>query len=753
MTAVWRAFAVAIVVVTMCLIPASLAVAQELEIELFAPEDGITGQPVEIAAFVREAGTGRPVEGATVVFFGDASFVGVGGDIELGRATTNEAGFGILRPSFSVSRVHEIRVEMLDAPEVAPDSVSISVSVGLQIIEPEAGVSIPGVGAWVVTLVIAAVWAIMIVAAFGFVSVSRSGKEAEAADRDNEARRHLIPQLSIAPVGTGIMVLVGIGLVVLLIRSPESHSNLDPEGYDRTAVAYLEATYVYPGPGHAPAALTGDAVTDGRVLFMSYGCAGCHGVDGQGTSAARTPAFATRSWVETVVRAGLPGGMPAYGAGEVTSDQLDLIHDFLLAARDRITALGGPTTTPPVVTTSVPTTVPGEVPTAVGFEEDIAPLFNAECGACHGSAGGWSAATYREVVESGDNGPAVIPGDVAESVLAQKVSGTQTFGAAMPPVQQLPPDEVALILAWIQNGAPERAVAGTGATLFADRCAVCHGAAGDGGAAGPPLTGPPLPPTDIVSVVTDGRGAMGGFAASLTPDEISQVAGFVVTLGEAVPGDEPSLAGGAEVFRLHCARCHADDASGDVGPALTISTLTTDQTRAVIADGRSEMPAFGEALSSDDIEAVLLFLEDRRASAGPDLTAAPSGTGVPHPGSELYAAACATCHGADARGGVASGLAGTALSANEVIARVFGGHEGGMPAFEGVLAADDVQNVASYVLELEEEGSRTGIPTIAIFGLAALALLLAAAALWRTGWFNKGGGRGTGEPSNSDERR
>lgn len=716
--------------------------AQELEIEVFAPEQGITGQPVEIAAFVREAGTGRPVEGATVVFFGDASFVGVGGVIELGRAITNEAGFGILRPSFSVSRVHEVRVEMLDAPEVEPVSVSIAVSVGAQIIEPEAGVSIPGVGSWVVTLIIGFVWSIMIVAAvLGMVAVSRAGRQAEAtaADSGTDRRaRRLIPQLSVAHLAAGIMVVLGIGLVTLLLRSPESHSNLNPEGYDRTAVAYLEAAYVYPGPGHAAAALTGDSVTDGRVLFMSYGCAGCHGVDGQGTAAARTPAFATRQWTESVVRAGVPGGMPAYPAGDLTEDQLDLIHFFLLDARDRITALGLTTTTSPVVTTSAPPD-PGEGPSAIGYEEDIAALLTAECGACHGSAGGWSAGTYREVIESGDNGPAVIPGDVANSILAQKISGTQTFGAVMPPGQPLPPEEVALILAWIETGAPERAAApATGAALYAERCAVCHGAAGEG-AAGPALTGPPLPPSEIAAVVADGRGAMGGFAASLTPDEINQIAAFTLTLGEEVPVDEPSVAAGAEVFRLQCARCHADDASGDVGPALSLSTLTSEQTRTVIASGRAEMPAFGDALGPDEIESLLLFVEDRKAAAVSGTTTAPSATGVPHPGSELYVAACATCHGADAGGGLATGLAGTALSANDLIARVYGGHEGGMPAFEGVLTPAEVQDVARYILELEGAESAAGVPDVAWFAAIAALVLIVAFVVWRPGRRSKSG--------------
>jgi hypothetical protein len=47
----------------------------------------------------------------------------------------------------------------------------------------------------------------------------------------------------------------------------------------------------------------------------------------------------------------------------------------------------------------------------------------------------------------------VIPGDVENSLLAQKLLGRQTTGAIMPPAGKLPDAEILVILDWIAAGA------------------------------------------------------------------------------------------------------------------------------------------------------------------------------------------------------------------------------------------------------------------------------------------------------------
>jgi ubiquinol-cytochrome c reductase cytochrome b subunit len=90
----------------------------------------------------------------------------------------------------------------------------------------------------------------------------------------------------------------------------------------------------------------------------------------------------------------------------------------------------------------------------VSFADDVVPILEAECAMCHGSLGGWDASTYDSVINSGDNGPSVIPGDVENSLLAQKIQGTQTIGVMMPTSGLMDQDLIQIILDWIEADAP-----------------------------------------------------------------------------------------------------------------------------------------------------------------------------------------------------------------------------------------------------------------------------------------------------------
>ena len=86
---------------------------------------------------------------------------------------------------------------------------------------------------------------------------------------------------------------------------------------------------------------------------------------------------------------------------------------------------------------------------------DVLPIFEVRCVACHGTAGGWDATTWAAAVGSGDNAPVVIPGDVANSILAQMMQGTHPEGVLMPPDGKLPDALVKLVVDWIEGGALE----------------------------------------------------------------------------------------------------------------------------------------------------------------------------------------------------------------------------------------------------------------------------------------------------------
>ncbi len=73
-----------------------------------------------------------------------------------------------------------------------------------------------------------------------------------------------------------------------------------------------------------------------------------------------------------------------------------------------------------------------------------------------------------------------------------------------------------------------------GAAVYADRCAVCHGASGEGGL-GPTLAGGAVveafpDAADQVVVVTEGRGGMPDFGTTLSAEEIDAVVRYTRSL-------------------------------------------------------------------------------------------------------------------------------------------------------------------------------------------------------------------------------
>ena len=92
----------------------------------------------------------------------------------------------------------------------------------------------------------------------------------------------------------------------------------------------------------------------------------------------------------------------------------------------------------------------------VSYSLQVVPLFQAKCQACHNqstSLGGWDSTSYEAIMTTGISGSVVIAGDITNSVLAQRVTGTQ--GAIMPPAGKMSDAEVQIILDWIAAGVPE----------------------------------------------------------------------------------------------------------------------------------------------------------------------------------------------------------------------------------------------------------------------------------------------------------
>jgi mono/diheme cytochrome c family protein len=89
---------------------------------------------------------------------------------------------------------------------------------------------------------------------------------------------------------------------------------------------------------------------------------------------------------------------------------------------------------------------------ALIYDATIGPLFQSRCGSCHGEDGiqGLNLTTYQGAMQGGTSGPAIIPADATGSLLVQKQSGE------VPHFSQFTPDELALVMDWINAGAPEK---------------------------------------------------------------------------------------------------------------------------------------------------------------------------------------------------------------------------------------------------------------------------------------------------------
>lgn len=138
-------------------------------------------------------------------------------------------------------------------------------------------------------------------------------------------RASLVTIVALITISGLAFTLIG----VVIARSPYTHGNLSPEGYDRTEVAIVGEEYVFEGLGLAdPFAPTGDPVLDGQLLFFQYGCQSCHGSNGTGAIVGEDLDEVSPSEVRREVRDG-PEGMPAYSESTLSDEELELIVAFL----------------------------------------------------------------------------------------------------------------------------------------------------------------------------------------------------------------------------------------------------------------------------------------------------------------------------------------------------------------------------------------------------------------------------------------
>lgn len=92
------------------------------------------------------------------------------------------------------------------------------------------------------------------------------------------------------------------------------------------------------------------------------------------------------------------------------------------------------------------------------FESKVRPVLIKRCYECHSAEkkikGGLNLDSRAGWQEGGDNGPAIVPGDLSKSLLIKAVRYLDE-DFAMPPKGRLPTDEVAILEEWVKRGAPD----------------------------------------------------------------------------------------------------------------------------------------------------------------------------------------------------------------------------------------------------------------------------------------------------------
>jgi cytochrome c len=89
----------------------------------------------------------------------------------------------------------------------------------------------------------------------------------------------------------------------------------------------------------------------------------------------------------------------------------------------------------------------------------VKPIFDANCARCHGGAnhrGGLNLDTHESLLKGGHDGPVIVPGDPANSLLIKLIrhEGPADDPRPMPPNKpQISDNDIAIVTEWVKAGA------------------------------------------------------------------------------------------------------------------------------------------------------------------------------------------------------------------------------------------------------------------------------------------------------------
>ena len=193
---------------------------------------------------------------------------------------------------------------------------------------------------------------------------------------------------------------------------------------------------------------------------------GTAGADAATTAATGTAAATNAIKTMTDVKACLEKGLTAYGVtvnttnvrsapstdacryGKLAKGTLVAIADYQVSKPKPLAAAQ-----PTPEAAATPEAATAEAGPTVGYVEDIQPLFERSCSACHNAAAktlGLQTTAFAPLMAGSQNGPVVVPGNPDASKLWEMVGQGK-----MPATGPLPDAEKELVREWIAQGAAE----------------------------------------------------------------------------------------------------------------------------------------------------------------------------------------------------------------------------------------------------------------------------------------------------------
>ncbi len=180
---------------------------------------------------------------------------------------------------------------------------------------------------------------------------------------------------------------------------------------------------------------------------------------------------------------------------------------------------------------------------------------------------------------------------------------------------------------------------------------------------------------------------------------------------QSYPASLPSAEAGKPIYDEMCASCHGADGAGAVPGARNFGDLdymrgeTPASFYAAITEGRRDMPAFRDRLTSDERWDVLFYIW--RFSTNSETLDV---------GKQIYEANCVACHGTDGTGAVLGAADLTDLrlvdsQAPRDFYLVLTQGKDSMPAWQGRLSQEERWATIDYLRTFSYEPSMPGEPT------------------------------------------